>query len=76
MPSKSKPFHPLRSTTDSARLEPVYITFHSSIGGHVLMDIIKTLSNHGIDVNADPGSNHFDLVETEASVNNRERAEA
>tara|TARA_R110000744_G_scaffold54931_2_gene116363 strand:- start:56 stop:178 length:123 start_codon:yes stop_codon:yes gene_type:complete len=40
------------------------------------MDIIKTLSNHGIDVNADPGSNHFDLVETEASVNNRERAEA
>ena len=39
------------------------------------MDIIRVLSNHGIDVNADPGHDFFDLVETESSVNNRERSQ-
>ena len=74
MASKSKNYPTIKSSSaNTGRLDRVYITVHNSIPGNVLVETLLTLRNCGVDVTVDASHDCFDLIETQESVENRER---
>tara|TARA_R100000152_G_scaffold4581_4_gene1617 strand:+ start:823 stop:1056 length:234 start_codon:yes stop_codon:yes gene_type:complete len=74
MASESKNYPKIQSGSDNTgRLDRVYLTVHNSIPGSVLVEVILTLRHSGVDVTVDASHDCFDLIETQESVENRER---
>ena len=74
MASKSKKCPPIKSSSaNTGRLDRVYLTVHNSIPGNVLVEVILTLRHSGVVVTVDASPDCFDLIETQESVEDRER---